>query len=284
MSDQSGTAGLADCTFSSGRDAWLSRLGNLRNVMRQELITRQLTEHLTLPPARILDVGAGQGTQAIRLAVRGYHVTAVEPDAEMRGLFDAAAAQQPLEVQHRLELRAGGLGDLARAVAENTKQPSRYDAVTCHGVLMYMPSPDAAIAELAGFVAPSGLLSVAARSSAFLPWRPLLNGDWEGVQNAFDELDGAAASGRDPRYVNEIGSPARADTIDRLTRLCETAGLHGESWYGVCVGSDDRDVAAPLPATDSELTAMVEVQERLGRTDPYRQLAALFHLVARRSR
>ena len=41
----------------------VARLGNLRNVVRQELISRQLADHLPAPPARILDVGAGQGTK-----------------------------------------------------------------------------------------------------------------------------------------------------------------------------------------------------------------------------
>jgi hypothetical protein len=101
MNDQvspSSPADSVDGTFTVGQAGWLSRLGNLRNVVRQELISRQLSGHLPPPPARILDVGAGQGTQAIR----GYHVTAVEPDAEMRDRFLQEAEQQPAEVQDRV--------------------------------------------------------------------------------------------------------------------------------------------------------------------------------------
>lgn len=271
-----------DGTFSIGKDAWLARMGNLRNVVRQELITRQLAAHLPPPPARILDVGAGQGTQAIRLAARGYLVTAVEPDAQMRELFTAAAGRQPDDVQARIDLRAGRIGELAAALGNGSD--ATYDAVLCHGVLMYLPSADSAITELAGFVAADGFLAVAARSAAFLPWRPLLRSDWQGAQDAFDELDLAAAQARDARYVNEIGSPARADTIDGLITLCQAAGLHCESWYGVRVASDDEDLAAPVPADEAELARILQIEERLGRTDPYRQLGALFHLIARRPR
>jgi SAM-dependent methyltransferase len=278
-------AASAEGTFSIGQAGWLARLGNLRNVVRQEVISRQLADHLPPPPARILDVGAGQGTQAIRLAARGYLVTAVEPDAEMREMFSREADQQPAAVRARLTAREGRLGELARAV-DGSGAPegshSTYDAVLCHGVLMYLPSPRAAVAELADFVAPGGLLAIAARSAAFLPWRPLLRRDWGGVRSAFDEVDSAAREGRYPRYVNEIGSPARADTIEELTALCEAAGLRCESWYGVRIATDDQDVTAPLPADDEELHAIFDIEERLGRTDPYRQLAALFHLIARR--
>jgi S-adenosylmethionine-dependent methyltransferase len=281
-----GSSGAStDGTFSIGQASWLARLGNLRNVVRQELISRQLAEHLPPPSARILDVGAGQGTQAIRLAADGHWVTAVEPDAEMRERFAQEAARQPEAVQARLTLRAGRLGALAQAVDDsggNRAPGPRYDAVLCHGVLMYLPSPRAAVAELADLVAPGGLLAIAARGAAFLPWRPLLRRDWVGVGAAFDEIDSAAREGRHARYVNEIGSPARADSVEELTALCEAAGLRFESWYGVRIATDDQDVTASPPADAAELGAIFDLEERLGRTDPYRQLAALFHLIARR--
>jgi S-adenosylmethionine-dependent methyltransferase len=72
-----GRDGVADSTFGDGRPGWLGRLDKVRNVVRQEMISRQLARHLRTPPARILDVGAGQGTQSIRLARAGYQVLAV---------------------------------------------------------------------------------------------------------------------------------------------------------------------------------------------------------------
>jgi S-adenosylmethionine-dependent methyltransferase len=80
----------ADSTFGDGRPLWLGRLDKVRNVVRQEMISRQLDKHLPAPPARVLDVGAGQGTQSIRLARAGYQVLAVEPDPDMRAASAAA--------------------------------------------------------------------------------------------------------------------------------------------------------------------------------------------------
>ena len=48
----------------------MARLGNLRNVVRQELVARQLegavADLLPARPLTVLDVGCGQGTQALR--------------------------------------------------------------------------------------------------------------------------------------------------------------------------------------------------------------------------
>ena len=60
--------------FAAGEQRWRARQGSLRQVVRQELVTRQLVGHLT-GPARVLDVGCGQGTQVVALAGRGDDVT-----------------------------------------------------------------------------------------------------------------------------------------------------------------------------------------------------------------
>lgn len=45
--------------FAASEDLWLERLGNLRNAVRQELIGRQLGEHVR-DGSSVLDVGCGQ--------------------------------------------------------------------------------------------------------------------------------------------------------------------------------------------------------------------------------
>ncbi|UUZ46405.1 methyltransferase domain-containing protein [Janibacter limosus] len=68
--------------FAVGEDLWVERLANLRNSVRQELIARQLGEHVH-NGSRVLDVGCGQGTQAIRLAQRGCDVVGVDPSTDL---------------------------------------------------------------------------------------------------------------------------------------------------------------------------------------------------------
>src|SRR5262245_22437320 len=125
---------MGENMFAAGQQPWLERLGNLRNVVRQELVSRQLDRHLPVGPLRVLDVGAGQGTQALRLAARGHTVTAVEPDPRMRSEFELAATALTAEQRARVTLLAADLTGL-----DTVTGPAAYDAVMCHGVLMYLP-------------------------------------------------------------------------------------------------------------------------------------------------
>jgi S-adenosylmethionine-dependent methyltransferase len=69
--------------FTAGERNWQARLGKLRDVVRQELVARQLARELPAPPVRVLDCGCGQGTQLLRLARRSYQVTGVEASADL---------------------------------------------------------------------------------------------------------------------------------------------------------------------------------------------------------
>jgi S-adenosylmethionine-dependent methyltransferase len=255
-----------------GRAPWLARQGLLRNVVRQELVARQLAEHLPPPPATVLDVGAGQGTQALRLARLGFDVTAVEPDPRMRAAFETARDRERPDVARRVRIEAGRLGALPRDVADRT-----FDVVCCHGVLMYLDAPRPAVVELCALVARGGTLSLLARNADAMALRPGLRRDWTGVHRLLD----SAASGH-PTYVNELGLPARADRLEELASFVAGRRMHVEQWYGVRVLTDGVPVDEPVPDDPDELTALLDAEERVGRTDPYRRLGTLLHLIGRR--
>jgi S-adenosylmethionine-dependent methyltransferase len=276
--DQARGDGVADSTFGAGRLVWLGGLDKVRNVVRQEMISRQLDRHLRMPPTRILDVGAGQGTQSIRLARAGHHVLAVEPDQDMRAAFTLALNAERPEVRDRVTVRAGAVGSLARVT-----DGGRYDAVLLLGVLMYLQASGPVIAELAAHVAPGGFLALAARTTTSALWRPAARQDWRAALAAFAEHDLARAEGRDMRYLNEIGAPARADWLDALTTTAAACGLELESWYGVRIAADMEELDPPPPPDPAELAALLDVEERLGALDPYRHLGQLAHLILRRT-
>jgi len=60
-------------SFLAGAPRWVDGLGRLRDVVRQRLVAAQLSQVMTtrVSPARVLDVGCGQGTQALGLARAG---------------------------------------------------------------------------------------------------------------------------------------------------------------------------------------------------------------------
>lgn len=273
MPRRAGEAG----SFGVARDRWLGGLPNVRNVVRQEIITRQLGKHLPDRPCRVLDVGAGQGTQSRRLAQAGHSVVAVEPDPEMRAQLLSALRTDPADIGERVNVVAGSVGDLGSSNAAGD-----YDVVLCLGVLMYLPEGRSAITDLASYVAPGGLLCVAVRTPVSAVWRPAARQDWPGALEALKERATAEAQGRDMRYLNEIGAPARTDDIDTIAEVAAKSGLELVRWYGVRVAVDLAELDPPAPGDPSQLAALLDVEEYLGATDPYRQLAQLAHLILRR--
>ncbi|MGW3912547.1 class I SAM-dependent methyltransferase [Streptomyces sp. NPDC005070] len=228
-------------------------------------MARQLDEQITgrYPVGqrlRVLDVGAGQGTQALRLARAGHQVTGLERDATMMSVARESLAAEPEGIRSRVRLIEGDGHETGVHFL-----PGSFDVVLCHGVLMYVEEPDALLAGLARMLAPGGLLSLLVRNADALAMRPGIGGDWATALVSFDTT----------AYTNRLGLDVRADRLTTLTGTLAGIGAPLHAWYGVRVFTDTASDGAPVPP-DAE--AMLAAEERAGRTDPYRQVAALLHL------
>ncbi|MCC2277117.1 methyltransferase domain-containing protein [Streptomyces sp. ET3-23] len=245
----------------------MSGLGGLRNTVRQELVARQVDEQIAarFPVGRrlrILDVGLGQGTQALRLARAGHEVTGLESDPLMVATVREALAAEPEGIRERMRVIEGDGRDTGVHFV-----PGSFDVVLCHGVLMYVPEPDPMLAGLARVLAPGGLLSLLVRNADALAMRPGLSGDWQAALASFDS----------PAYTNRIGLEVRADRRETLTATLAGIGAPLHAWYGVRVFTDQA-ADGQLPPQGPELDRLLAAEERAGRTDPYRAVAALLHL------
>lgn len=246
--------------FRDGERAWIERLGNLRNTVRQELIARQLRSHVR-PGATVLDVGCGQGTQALRLARLGCAVTGVDPSPDLIGRARALASQDGLAI----ELLDGELADLDRLTALR-----RFDVVCGHGLLMYLDDVTVGVRTLAARVGDRGLLSLTFRNRDALAFRPGMRLDWTAALAAFDG----------DRYVNELGVTATAHGLDDMSELVDRLGFDVSAWYGVRVFTDPVDADQPVPDTEMEL--LLDAEWLAGCRDPYRSFGSQIHLLARR--
>jgi S-adenosylmethionine-dependent methyltransferase len=248
--------------FEGGEGRWIERLGNLRNLIRQEVIARQLAEHV-VDGMRVLDVGCGQGSQALRLAARGCRVTGVDPSPPLLQLFSDEAAAAGVDV----ELIEGRIEDVDRLLVGR-----EFDLVCSHGLFMYLDDRQRALKSLAARLGPKGRLSVTFRNAHALAMRPGLRRDWAGALALFDSTD----------YINELGLRATADRIDDVEHDLADCELRMECWYGVRVFNDA--IAPQMTAPDDEnIEALFDAEERAGRTDPYRWVAGLLHVIADRT-
>ncbi|WP_329340003.1 methyltransferase domain-containing protein [Streptomyces sp. NBC_00663] len=209
---------------------------------------------------RVLDVGMGQGTQALRLARAGHQVTGVEKDPTMLMAAREALAGEPEGIRERVRLVQSDGRDTGVHFL-----PGSFDVVLCHGVLMYVEEPDALLAGLARMLAPGGLVSLLVRNADALAMRPGLSGDWAGALDSFDTVS----------YTNRLGLDVRADRLAALTATLAGIGAPLQAWYGVRVFTDTAADEAEIPA---DVESLLVAEERAGRTDPYRAVAALLHL------
>ncbi|GAA1964372.1 methyltransferase domain-containing protein [Nocardioides panacihumi] len=247
-------------SFDAVESVWFERLGTLRNVVRQHVIREQLREHAA-EVGTVLDVGCGQGTQAIALARRGHRVTGVDPSTDLLAQMGEQARVEGCTV----EALQGRLEDLDAVVDDRT-----FDLVCAHGLLMYLPDAPVALAALVARTRPGGLLSFTFRNGDALAYRPGLRGQWQAALAAFDAS----------RYVNELGAQAHAHRLDDVLGWCARLDLRIERWYGVRVLTDGRP--ADEPPDPETLADCLAAELEAGRRDPYRRLASQIHVIARR--
>ena len=248
-------AGLAEGYNSSG--------GTLRRVVRHELVDRGLTEHLPDPPARIVDVGGGAGQQAIPLLRIGYEVTILDPSPEMLTEAHRRLASEDEDVRRRVHL-IEGTGERASEVLGG----ETFDAVLCHGVLMYLEDPRPMIQALSPLARTGGIVSVLTKNASALAARPALEGRYRDALSAL----------KTDRDLGRLGVMTRGDTVEGLSEAFAGAGLTVEFWYGVRVFADHLGDSMP----GEDLPEILELEWEAGKREPYRSIARLIHVVGRK--
>jgi S-adenosylmethionine-dependent methyltransferase len=255
---------VPDDSWATLADAFVDgAYASVKGRVRTYVMHQQLLRHLAGPPATVLDVGGGGAHQSLPLARLGHEVTVLDPSAAMLAKAAQRLAAEPEDVRRRVRLveAAGENADAATGGA-------LYDAVLCHGVLMYLAEPGPMVDALSRRVAPGGIVSVLALNAATLAVRAALEHRWADALAAFDARS----------ELGVLGTDTRADTVAEISELLRGAGLRPESWYGVWLFTDWMDV----PADSTDVAVVAEVELEAGLRDPYRSLSRVFHLVARR--
>ena len=236
--------------------------------LRSELAWRNLEPHLPragAAPPRALDLGAGTGEMALRLAAAGFSVTLVDGSPRMLERAVNVAASRGLS--HRIACRTLDLdgGGLASDLEDGA-----FDLVLCHDVLEYVTSPEAILRTARAALSADGRLSLVVRNRAGEVLKRLLRGeDADAALGLF-----ASRRAREDLYGLELRLLDPGEVRD----LLRAAGLRVVAERGV------RVVADHLPGRasggDEAFDRVLRLELRLGESPELLAIARYVQFIA----
>lgn len=152
--------------------------GTAKGEIRLAILWRDLQQHIAWlsgdKPKQILDIGAGLGHLAIKLAEQGHHITCVEPSSEMMLQAQENIAEQlPDNTIRFIESSLQGLPEHLN---------DTFDLVICHAVLEWLAQPEQAIALLMQWLKPKAYLSLMAYNLNGIVMRNLVRGNFRKIK------------------------------------------------------------------------------------------------------
>lgn len=231
--------------------------GRIRYTVVEEILRRQCAE--LGQGLRILDVGGGDGMDALPLALAGHEVTILDPSES----WLAEAKRRAAEVGVSLTTLVGGVDDLPEG---------EWDLVLCHFVLRYRPMDADDVRRLAAAVRPGGRLSVMEVNPAAMVLRQLVTG---GPEAALTELRA------DTKRAVTFDHDVRKVSMEELETELDTAGLRLTARFGTRIANDllTDDAAKHDPAYFDRL---LELERALCDQEPFVRIAGMYQLVAER--
>ena len=234
--------------------------------------------HVGRAALEVVDVGAGTGGFAVRLAKLGHHVTVVDPSPDAL----AGARWRAAELGVTLTAVQGEASEVAGLVGDGAA-----DLVVCHNVLEYVDSPAAAMAAIARVLRPGGTVSVLAANVVAAVLQRALAGRYDEARRL---LTANAADPAAPAPAAPVPAPGgrpaqvgltehRRFTLAGLTALIEGAGLRVGDAHGVRIFAGLLPGAGADPATAD---ALRDLEAAAADYPALRDIAARLHIFGHR--
>ncbi|WP_084497158.1 class I SAM-dependent methyltransferase [Nocardia amamiensis] len=150
--------------FDRHLDAFRSYQATPWGRLRYEQVYAILVRHLPARPLTVLDVGGGNGLDAVRLAALGHHVTIV--DTSPASLAEAVGLAEAQGFGDLIDTRLADLSDISTVAARGS-----IDVVLCHNVIQYVSDRGAVFGAMVSVLRTGGLLSVLAPNPFSDQWR-----------------------------------------------------------------------------------------------------------------
>jgi len=263
------TTNTSDERFVNGAAQYAAYLETPEGRLRLDLAFANVREFL--PQAtrclRALDLGAGTGALAVRLAQLGFHVTLLDASSQMLDIAQHTAVEAG--VAERIALTLGEAGQLA-----NLFEVESFDLILCHNVLEFVDNPSEVLRAAARVLRDtSSTISVLVRNRlGEVTKAALLNGDL-----AAAERNLTADWGDDSLY----GGKVRLFTADNLRAMLIAVSFAAIAERGVRVVSD---FLPPKVSRTDEYERIFELERKLGAQPEFAAVARYTHFLARRRR
>lgn len=263
MSDNAGTD-----VFDDHLAAWAAwqqaPWGRVRYRVVQETLRRTCTS-LGERPLRVLDVGGGDGGDALPLARSGHEVLVLDHSAPL--LDQARDGARRAGVEERFGTLRGDLADLPRLGLGD------FDLVVCHNVVHYRDDTAATVEVLAGAVADGGAISLMAPNPPAEVLTAAIRR--EDLHEATDLLSATTL------WTRTFEHPVRRVTAEEAETALRDLGFSEQTRYGIrCVTdfiTDDERKSEPAFYADLEALELA-----LCDREPFLRTARMWQLVARR--
>lgn len=253
--------------------------GGLKGDIRLAVLRRDIFEYVDQKtellgrPLRILDVGAGLAQIAIELAEKGHNV--VVNDISENMLDKAKTSVNHTDTMNNITWYVCPYQDLIGKLSANDndkgdiqKRGVKFDVILCHALLEWLAEPVAIMDFFDNQLTNDGALSLCFYNPASFDYRNLIMGNFNLLDN----------------------SDYKADNKKSLTPNHPVARLEVESWlqhrcYKTVLESGLRvfhDYAPLKRGGHNDPEAVIRMELRYSRQEPYKWLGRYLHILATR--
>ena len=254
--------------FRTGAAKYAAYLETPRGRLRLDLTFANLQEFLPQPTRslKLLDLGCGTGSIAVRLARLGVHVTLLDASKSM--LDFARRATQEAGVTERIALKHGDATQLA-----DLFDAESFDVILCHNILEYVDDPRVVLRNAVRVLRDtSSIISVLVRNQA----GEVLKAAIQDGDLAASEQDLTAQWGNESLY----GGRMRLFTGESLHALLHESSLAVAAERGVRVISD---YLPPSVSQNDEYERILQLERKLGRRPEFAAVARYTQCLAHRA-
>lgn len=254
-----------------------SAKGNLRRSIIWRDIEKQFTQGTLAGHCKeqkkldIIDIGAGLGYFAIKLADLGHCVTYNDLSVAMMQKAQEFAAKK------NIDNRITWSNQPYQQLLEKCSQP--VDVILCHALLEWLEQPSHAISLIKKALKPKGLLSLCFYNPAGLIYRNLICGNFRYLETIQTNSNPESTEDKLLSITADDNSltPTNPSSIEQVKQWLADSGFTIEQFTGIRVFSD---YVLEKRGGHQSPDAIMAMEMRYSQLEPYKRIGRYIHIIA----